>query len=154
MSKGQLKSFLLAGCAALVIPIAAQAQWWQHHPRYLHAMSDLRMAYWLISHRDRDDPIARPEEGHALKEIARAYQDLKDAAIMDERDINDQPPADTNFYDHRGRLHHAMILLRDARADVQGEEEDPAARGFRYGALRDIDKAIRATDNAMRIWAF
>jgi hypothetical protein len=154
MLKGQLRTILLATCAALAIPAAAQAQWWQHHPKYLHAMSDLRTAYWLIAHREMSDPAARPEEGRALKEIGRAYQDLKDASIVDEKDIADQPPADMNFYDRRGRLHHALDLLHEARNDISGEEEDPAARGFRRGALRDIDKAIHATDDAIHAWMF
>jgi hypothetical protein len=154
MSKGFLKIVLVAACAMLLAPAVSQAQWWQHHPKYLHAMSNLRMAYWLIAHRESSDPDARPEERKALKEISRAYQDLKDASIMDNKDIADQPPADTNFYDHRGRLHHALDLLKEARGDVQGEEEDPAARGFRYGALKDIDKAIHATDDAIHAWMF
>jgi hypothetical protein len=154
MSNRRLRTTFAAACAALIIPVAAQAQWWQHHPKYLHAMSDLRTAYWLVMHRDQMDPAARPEEGRALKEIARAYQDLKDASILDNKDIHDQPPPDMNFYDHRGRLHHALDLLHEARNDVFGEEEDPAALGFRRGALRDIDKAIHATDDAIHAWMF
>lgn len=149
-----VKAALLAAGAALLAPAAAQAQWWQHHPHYLHAMADLRQAYWLVAHRGEGDPEARPEERHALKEISRAYQDLKAAAIADERDIYDQPPADMEFYDHRGRLHHALDLLRDARHDIEGEEEDPAARGLRHGALKDIDKAIDATQDAIHSWMF
>jgi hypothetical protein len=149
-----LKIALISACAALAIPAMAQAQWWQHHPKYLHAMSDLRKAYWLIAHREQSEPEQRPEERKALKEIGRAYQDLKDASIIDEKDIADQPPADFNFWDHRGRLHHALDLLREAHNDVQGEEEDPAARGFRHGALRDIDKAIGATQDAIQAWMF
>jgi hypothetical protein len=154
MLNKRLKITLVAACAALTIPVAAQAQWWQHHPKYLHAMSDLRTAYWLIAHHEQADPVARPEERQALKEVGRAYQDLKDASIVDEKDIADQPPADMNYYDHRGRLHHALDLLHEARNDIMGEEEDPAARGFRRGALKDIDKAIHATDDAIRAWMF
>ncbi len=153
MSKGKWAG-ALAGCALLVASGTAGAQWWQHHPRYLHAMSNLRTAYWLVSHHEQNDPMANSDERHALKEIARAYQDLKDASIVDERDIRDQPPADMNFWDHRGRLHRALDLLREARADIQGEEDDPAARDFRRGALKDIDKAIRATDDAIHAWMF
>ena len=149
-----LKAAIVAACAALIIPQAAEAQWWQQHPKYLHAMANLRKAYWLIAHHDANDPVMRPEENHALKEIARAYQDLKNASIVDEKDINDQPPADMNFWDHRGRLHHAIDLLREARADISGEEDDPAARGFRYGAMKDIDKAIRTTNDAIQAWMF
>jgi hypothetical protein len=150
----RIRHFALAAFALSMLPVSAQAQWWQRHPKYLHAMSDLRTAYWLIAHHEQNDPVGRPEEDHALKEIARAYQDLKDAAIVDERDIRDQPPADMNFYDHRGRLEHALDLLHDARQDIEGEEEDREARGFRRGALRDIDKAIRATDDARHAWRF
>ena len=98
-----LRVTIVAACAALMLPAIAQAQWWQHHPKYLHAMSNLRTAYWLIAHRDANDPEARPEERAAMKEISRAYQDLKDAAIVDQKDLADQPPANMNFWDHRAR---------------------------------------------------
>jgi hypothetical protein len=150
----RLRIAMTVGLLALMIPIAAQAQWWQHHPRYLHAMSDLRTAYWLISHHDPMDPMQNGAEGNAMKQIRYAYQALKDAAIMDERDIDAQPPADMTFYDHRGRLHHALDLLRDARNDVMGEEEDPAARGFRRNAMMRIDGAIHATEVAIHAWGF
>jgi hypothetical protein len=145
---------VVAACAALTIPAVAQAQWWQHHPKYLHAMSNLRTAYWLIAHRDARDPAARPEEREALNMIGRAYQDLKNASIVDEKDIHDQPPADMNFWDHSGRLHHALDLLREARSDIAGEEEDPAARGLRRNATIDINVAIKATNGAIHAWLF
>ena len=154
MLKGQLRTILLATCAALAIPAAAQAQWWQHHPKYLHAMSDLRTAYWLIAHHDPMDPLANDEERRAMKDIRYAYQALKDASIMDNKDIDAQPPADMTFYDHRGRLHHALDLLHDAHNDVTGEEEDPAARGFRHEALKRIDAAAHDTDVAIHAWNF
>jgi hypothetical protein len=149
-----LKVAIISACAALMIPAVAQAQWWQSHPKYLHAMSDLRKAYWLIAHRDARDPEAKPEERAALDMIARAYQDLKNASIVDEKDIRDQPPADMNFWDHRGRLHHALDLLKEARTDISGEEEDPAARGLRRNATIDINVAIRATEAAINAWMF
>jgi hypothetical protein len=149
-----LRAAIVAACAALIGSQAADAQWWQRHPKYLHAMSNLRTAYWLIAHHEANDPAARPEENAALNLIGRAYQDLKDASIVDDKDIHDQPPANMNFWDHRGRLHHALDLLREARADINGEEEDPAARGFRHRAAEDIDKAIGATDAAIHAWMF
>jgi hypothetical protein len=153
MSK-PLRVALVALAAALAMPIAAHAQWWQRHPAYLRAMSDLRTAYWLIQHRDSMDPVAVVEEGQALRAIRAAYQDLKDASIVDSKDINDQPPPDTNFFDHRGRLHHALDLLHDAHDRVSGEEDDPAARGLRARAIRDIDAAGRATDAAIHAGRF
>jgi hypothetical protein len=149
-----LRIAMTVGLMALIIPIAAQAQWWQHHPKYLHAMSDLRSAYWLIAHRDSMDPLANDEERRAMKQIRYAYQALKDASIMDDKDIDAQPPADFAFYDHRGRLHHALELLHDAHNDVTGEEDDPAARGFRHDALKRIDDAARDTDIAIHAWGF
>ena len=89
-----------------------------------------------------------------MKQIRYAYQELKDASIMDDKDIDAQPPADFAFFDHRGRLHRALDLLRDAHNDVSGEEDDPAARGFRHEAMKRIDDAARATDIAMHAWGF
>jgi hypothetical protein len=150
----KLKLTMTAGIMALMLPFAAQAQWWQHHPHYLHAMSDLRSAYWLISHHDPMDPAQSGEEMRAMKQIRYAYQALKDASIMDDKDIDAQPPADMAFYDHRGRLHKALDLLRDSRNDVRGEEDDPAARGLRHDAGKRIDDAIRATEDAIHSWSF
>ena len=153
----QIRSLRIAmtvGFLALVIPIAAQAQWWQHHPKYLHAMSDLRSAYWLIAHRDSMDPVAKVEEQRAEGAIRAAYQNLKDAAITDDKNIDDQPPSAMDFGDHRGRLHHAMDLLRDAHNAVDKEEDDPAARGFKQRALSAIDHAAAETNAAMHAWNF
>jgi hypothetical protein len=149
-----LRVSLIVAIAVLITPMAAQAQWWQSHPHYLHAMSNLRMAYWLVQHRETNDPIANDQEHHALRQIRAAYQELKDASIMDNKNIDDQAPADTNFYDHRGRLHRALDLLREAHNDVTGEEEDPAALGLRHRALKHIDEAAHATDDAIHAWFF
>jgi hypothetical protein len=152
---GKLAKYsLLSACLFAAAATSANAQWWQQHPKYLHAMSDLRQAYWLIVHRDSMDPDANMEERRATDEIRRAYQNLKDASITDGKDIADQPPADMNYYDHRGRLHHALDLLHHAHEDVSGEEDDPAARGFRHKALKQIDKAAAATDDAINAWHF
>lgn len=154
MASKALKITLAGALAALMLPAAAQAQWWQAHPHYLHAMSDLRAAYWLVSHRESVDPMANAEERRAAFEIRAAYQELKNASIRDGKDIDDQPPADMNFGDHRGRLHRAMDLLQEAHNDVSGEEEDPAARGLRARAGGHIDAAARATHDAMVAWRF
>ena len=154
MRISSLRIAMTVGLLSLMIPIAAQAQWWQHHPKYLHAMSDLRTAYWLIAHHDPMDPLANDEERRAMKDIRYAYHALNDASIMDNKDIDAHPPADMTFYDHRGRLHHALDLLHDAHNDVTGEEEDPAARGFRHEALKRIDAAAHDTDVAIHAWNF
>lgn len=144
----------VAAFAVVVMPLAAQAQWWEHHPGYLHAMSDLRTAYWLMAHREARDPITNREENRAMTDVRYAYQELKAAAIMDDKNIDDQPPSDTTWYDHRGRLHKSLDLLRDARDQIDREEEDPMARGLKHRALKRIDDAARSTEAAISSWNF
>lgn len=151
----RVPGILLALAAAfLVTAPAVQAQWWHHHPGYLHAMSDLRTAYWLVQHRDADDPQMYRDERATLGDIRNAYQELKNASILDNKDIDDQPPAQTNFYDHRGRLNHALDLLREARDDISREEDDPEARGLRNKAIMHINYGINHIKDAIEYWRF
>jgi hypothetical protein len=155
MKSRGLKLSLAASALALTLaPLAAHAQWWQHHPAYLKAMSDLREAYWMVEHRDTNNPIAKEEEKGASRAIRVAYQNLKDASIFDGKNIDDQPSPDVVFGDRKGRLHRAMDLLRDAHDEVNREEDDPAARGFKKHALHAIDDAARETNAAMHAWNF
>jgi hypothetical protein len=154
MKPNALRIAALAASALTLLPMAAHAQWWQQHPAYVHAMSDLRQAYWLVEHRDSRDPVAKDEEHRAAGAIRAAYQNLKDASIVDGKDIVDQPPADMNFDERSGRLHRAMDLLHDAHNEVAREEDDPAARGFKQRALVQIDRAAAATDAAMHAWNY
>jgi hypothetical protein len=154
MKPGVRQMILIAAAGMALTPLAAHAQWWQKHPAYLHAMSDLREAYWMVEHRDSVNPMAKAEEQRAGMAIRAAYQSLKDASIVDGKDIVDQPPPDMAFADRRGRLHRAMDLLRRAHDEVNGEEDDPAARGFKKRAIMQIDSAAKATDAALHAWNF
>jgi hypothetical protein len=146
---------LIAASALSLAPLAAHAsQWWEQHPAYLRAMSDLREAYWLVEHQDTFNPVRKHEERRAGEAIRTAYQNLKDASIVDGKDIADQPPPDMNFPDRAGRLHRAMDLLHDAHNEVAREEDDPAARGFKNRALGQIDAAASQTNAAMHAWNF
>jgi hypothetical protein len=154
MQKSLKISMICAGMA-LSIPLAAQAahppgEWWHHHPHYVHAMSDVSTAYRLLQHAAGDRP-AKPEEAHAELAIRYAYQTLADASAVDRKNIEDIPPADTNTYDHRGRLHHALDLLHDAHAQVNVEEDDRAALGLKARALKEIDAAAHATEEAIAV---
>jgi hypothetical protein len=152
--KSYLKLALVGAIAAVTLPVAAQAQWWSQHPGYLHAMSDLRSAYWLIQHRGPTDPMQGAEEHHAMDEIRAAYQALKEASIVDDKNIDDQPPADFVGGDHGGRLHKALDLLRRAHDEIGQEEDNPAARGLRGAATHHIDDAGRWTAAALQAWHF
>jgi hypothetical protein len=145
---------LTLAAAFLIAAPAAEAQWWQRHPGYLHAMSDLRSAYWQIQHRDADDGEVYREERAAMSEIRAAYQELKDASIIDDKDIDDQPPADFGFGDHKGRLGTALNLLHRARLDISGEETDSYARGWRNHALNHITNAVHHLQYAMNYWRY
>jgi len=154
MLRRSLNASIITAIAAGLLPVAAQAQWWRRHPAYLHAMSNLRMAYWLVAHHGPGDPAARAEENFALRQIRAAYLELKTAAIVDDLDIDAQPPAGTTFYDHRGRLHRALDLLQQAHNQVDREEEDPASHGLKNRALQRIDAAAAATSAAIQAWSF
>ena len=130
---------VLVGCATQHPPIK--------HPAYLHALSDLRTARWMLEHRPSDAAVSA-HEGEAISEIDHAIAELKRAAIDDGRNINDHPAADLQN-DYRGRLHKAADLLRKVHADTYREEDNPDARGLRDRAIGHVDAALRATEQAI-----
>jgi hypothetical protein len=147
--------WLLAGLAAMtMMPGMAQAQWWQGHPAYLRALSDLRSAYWLIQHRDPNDPMQAAEEGRALQEIRATYNELAQASISDGRNIDDQPPSDMVWGARGNRFYQANELLHRANADLAGEEDNPAANGMRSRAIRHLGLAMRALTDATHHWNY
>ena len=149
-----IKLALLGAISALTLPIAAHAQWWNQHPGYLHAMSDLRTAYAMVTHHGPTDPAQANEEARAAGEIVAAYNELKHAAIDDGKNINDQPPADFAWGDHRSRLQRANELLVSANHDLRREEENPAAVGLRERAMAHIGAASGWVTRAERVWHF
>jgi hypothetical protein len=142
------KLLLLASVAALSIPLSTHADTPGRHPFYLHALSDLRAARWLLAHRPGDTAVSA-HEGMAIGQIDAAINDIKIAAIDDGKKLNDHPAVDGTG-DWRARLHRADDLLHKVHADVLREEDDPAVRGLRNRAVGHIDGAIHETDGA--IW--
>jgi len=132
-----LLTLLFAGCVAAP----------PRHPAYLHALSDLRTARWMLEHRPGDVAVS-VHEGEAIGEIDRAIAELSRAAADDGKNINSHPPADAPN-DYRGRLHRAADLLRKVRSDTAQEEDNPSVRGLRDRALGHIDAALRATERAI-----
>ena len=168
----KLKLVLLGTILAATLPMAAQAQqwggdhdrrggpqdgqdqFWNRHPGYLQALSDLRTAYALMQHRQDGDPVQADELNRAANETLAAYNELQQAAINDGRDINAQPPADFTWGDHRGRLKQANELLYRASHEIRSEEENPAARGMRDRAVYHIGEASRWVGQAQRFWHY
>jgi hypothetical protein len=89
----------------------------QSHPAYLHALSDLRAARWMLEHRPGDWKQTE-DEISAVKKIDDAIGEIKKAAIDDGKDLNDHPAAQ-EINEHAGRLKKAMEYLQRARGDIE-----------------------------------
>ena len=141
------KPLLAAFVLTLTLPFAANADLPGKHPAYLHALSDLRAARWMLEHRPGDAAVSAHEDV-AIAEIDAAIGEIKHAAIDDGKNIGDHPNVDAPN-NRRGRLHKAQQLLHKVHSDVAREEDDPMTRGLRNRAVGHIDAAIRATDGAV-----
>jgi len=117
------------------------------HPYYLHALSDLRAARWMLSHRPGDQAVSAQEDV-AITEINKAIGEIKHAAIDDGKNVEDHPAMDVPA-DARGRLHKALEILNKVHSDVAREEDDPLTRQLRDKAVVHIDAAIGATQGAI-----
>jgi hypothetical protein len=140
-------SALFLAATVLSLPLAARAQEPGRHPHYLHALSDLRGARWLLEHRP-GDPAVRRHEDIAVNEIDGAIRDLREAAIDDGKDLRDHPPFDMPR-EYGGRLHRVVELLHNVQGDVDREEDDPAARGLKRRSLRHVEVALQETERAI-----
>jgi hypothetical protein len=117
------------------------------HPAYLHALTDLRAARWMLEHRSGDAAVSVHED-EAITEIDRAIAEIQRAAIDDGKNVHDHPNVDVPN-DYPGRLHRAAELLRKVRADTYREEDNPNARGLRDRAIAHVDAALHATERAI-----
>ncbi len=138
---------LLSGLLLVAAPFAANADMPGKHPFYLHALTDLRAARWMLEHRPGDAAVSGQEDV-AIAEIDKAIGEIKKAAIDDGKDIHDHPGVDVPN-DRPGRLHKAAELLRKVHGDVAREEDDPMTRGLRNRAVMHIDAALHATEHAI-----
>src|SRR5271166_5840647 len=133
---------IAAGIAVAAGCVSAPPPQPVHHPAYLHALSDLRAARWLIEHRP-GDPAQMADEAESVRQIDAAINDIKQAAIDDGKNLADHPPVDARM-DQRGRIHEALRILRKSRADLAREEDNAYANGLRDRAIGHIDAAIQA----------
>jgi hypothetical protein len=130
-----------------LLPLCAMADLPGKHPAYLHALTDLRAARWLISHRAGDAAVSGDEDV-AITRIDETISEIKRASIDDGKDLNDHPGVDEHL-DHRGRLNRANELLGKVHSDIAREEDDPMTRGLRNRAVHHLDEAIQATRRAI-----
>jgi tetratricopeptide (TPR) repeat protein len=134
---------LAVGVMTLTFCVSVQPK----HPAYLHALSDLRAARWMIEHRP-GDWASTVDEVEAVRQIDGAINDIKKAAIDDGKNIDWHPTVD-ELPDHTGRLHEALDFLKRAHSDVAQEEDNYYASGLRGRAIGHIDAAVRATRRAL-----
>jgi hypothetical protein len=146
MSKQILK--VLPGLAlAFALPFAAKADLPGAHPYYLHALTDLREARWMLEHRPGDAAVSGQEDV-AVTEIDAAIREIKRAAIDDGKNVEDHPRSDVPP-GGPGKLHKAVELLRKVHSDVAREEDDPVTRDLRNRAVGHIDAALHAAESAL-----
>jgi len=137
------RTVLALAATLLAVPLAARADSPGRHPFYIHALTDLRTARWLLLHRP-DNPHAQ----EAVHHIEAAIGDIKAAAYEDGKNLDDHPPVDVPP-DWNGTLHRSLELLRGVRRDVAQPEDDRAARGLQRRSLGNVDEAIRHVRYAM-----
>lgn len=141
------KRMILTAGFGLMLPLAAHADFPGRHPAYLHALSDLRAARWMIAHRAGGAAVSGDED-MAISAIDHAIEEIKRAAIDDGKNIDDRPPVDMPM-DQPGRLHQAADLLAKVHNDIDREEDDPETRELKHRAMRHVDEAMDAVQHAM-----
>ncbi len=137
---------LLAGAALLCSSQAAFAGWFEKHPGYMHAISDLRDARALLEQPNPGN--VRWDQSKAIGEIDACINDLKRAALNDGKNLGDRPLPDLTI-DLRGRLHKALDLLQKGRKDMDKEEDDRANTGLQLRASNHVDRAIEFVQKAI-----
>lgn len=105
------------------------------HPAYLRALADLRHARAFLVR--PAGVVAKWDESQAIKEIDLTIREIKQASIDDGKDLDDHPPVDQPTWG--GRLERALELLRNAQADVNEAEDNPATRQLKTQALKHIE---------------
>ena len=143
----KLMSFVGLGIVCLFLQINVSAAKMEH-PYYLHALSDLRAARWMLDHCP-GNWAQTEDEINAVRRIDEAINEIKKASIDDRKDISDHPMAN-EINEHTGRLHKALEYLHKAHDDVAKEEDNAFAQGLQGRSLKHIDEAIRLTENALR----
>jgi hypothetical protein len=127
---------ILAFCAPLTFADSPG-----RHPGYLHALTDLRTAQYLLR-MDFDDNYP------ALRQVNMAINVTRNAAIDDRKPLDDHPRLDS--LNRGGRLQRALEALNAAERDITQEEDNPYAVGWRNQAIRHIDAARRLVNQEMR----
>ncbi len=144
----RLKPLSVAAFALLTFLFMAPAtQAHAQYPMYLHAISDLRSARWYLQQDTRREFVGLRE--HAIDEMSRAINDMKQAAIDDGKNPWRTPPPQSGG-NMGAPIHSALRLVIEARNDVGRGSDAPGNRGLQMRSLRHIDEAHRALNEILR----
>ncbi|HMD29273.1 MAG TPA: hypothetical protein VKH13_11955 [Steroidobacteraceae bacterium] len=147
-----MRSSMLKIVAAAGVTLFLAAPSWADnpgkHPAYLHALSDLRDARAHLE-QVSSDAVAQ-EAAHAIEHINKAIGEIKKAAIMDGKNIQDHAPVDAQLA-RTGRFHKSLELLDKARHDVSGEEDQPDTMGLQQRVIHQIEEARHSVQHAIDI---
>jgi hypothetical protein len=146
--RSSMRKLIAAAAVALIAALPSFADTPGRHPAYLHALSDLRDARAHLERFTNEPVIA--EEDHAIQHIDQAIGEIKKAAIMDGKNIQDHVPVDAHLAP-RDRFVKALELLDKAQRDVSGEEDQPDTQGLQLRVIHHIDEARHSVKHALEI---
>ncbi|BBD62341.1 hypothetical protein NIES2109_51800 [Nostoc sp. HK-01] len=115
------------------------------HPYYIHARSDLRQAELLLQKADESNVLQ--EEKAAYSKVHTAIAELDKAAVLDRKDINNYPAIDSSLK-HLDKFRSIYKLLRSAEKNIEREEDNHSAVGWRNRAKVNIEQAKHYVENA------
>jgi tetratricopeptide (TPR) repeat protein len=144
LAKSSARYMLIILMALMTISAMADT-----HSAYLHALTDLRAARWLIANRPGGWALT-DNEAAAIHAIEVAVYEIIKADIDDGKYYNDVPDLpNIDIPDRQGRIQRAIELIRKARTDVNLDDDDTFAGGLKVRALAHIDEALRLTEKAL-----
>ena len=138
--------------AEALVRKAAQDDWRDdftavEQPHYLRALSDLKFAKALLWRPDFSNVVEDQRE--AIREIDEAIREASRAAITDGRDPRYQPPVDVDWRP-ADRFSRAIDALNSSLRNLNYEEDNRAALGWRQAAIRDVQHARQLANQAIQ----
>lgn len=131
-------SVLIGLLSVGLIPGIAKADIPGKHPHLLHARSDLRRAETLL--KQPDEPNVVREEKYATLLISAAIKEIDIAAVLDRKDVDDNPRVDSSLK-HLNKFQTVYKLLRSAERDISIQEDNRGSIAFRNKAKMEIKRA-------------
>jgi hypothetical protein len=109
------------------------------HPSYLDALRDVRHAKALLDGYHWTNPAHAQAAAAAIPQLEGAIGELKAAATVDQKNLNDAPH--DSSISEANRLKTVDQLLITAHEDLNKHESDPMADHHRDKAFQYIDAA-------------